>query len=56
MRGKIVNDLLTNRKEKIDLEFSEDCLYLNIYTPANLMKKKNRDRLPVSAQLTDSDP
>lgn len=54
MRGKIVNDLLTNRKEKIDLEFSEDCLYLNIYTPANLMKK-NRDRLPVSAQPTDSD-
>ncbi|XP_041505649.1 carboxylesterase 1E-like isoform X2 [Microtus oregoni] len=46
VRGKIVNDLLTNRKEKIDLEFSEDCLYLNIYTPANLMKKK-RDRLPV---------
>ncbi|XP_005345683.1 carboxylesterase 1E-like [Microtus ochrogaster] len=46
VRGKIVNDLLTNRKEKIDLEFSEDCLYLNIYTPANLMKK-NRDRLPV---------
>ncbi|XP_057609377.1 carboxylesterase 1E-like isoform X1 [Chionomys nivalis] len=44
--GKIVNDLLTNRKEKIDLEFSEDCLYLNIYTPANLMKT-NRDRLPV---------
>ncbi|XP_075833035.1 carboxylesterase 1E-like isoform X2 [Microtus pennsylvanicus] len=46
VRGKIVNDLLTNRKEKIDLKFSEDCLYLNIYTPANLMKK-NRDRLPV---------
>ncbi|KAK7795708.1 hypothetical protein U0070_000865, partial [Myodes glareolus] len=44
--GKLVHDLLTNRKEKIDLEFSEDCLYLNIYTPANLMKK-NRDRLPV---------
>ncbi|CAO2610496.1 Carboxylesterase 1E, partial [Lemmus lemmus] len=44
--GQLLNDLLTNHKEKIDLKFSEDCLYLNIYTPANLMKK-NKDRLPV---------
>ncbi|CAO2610532.1 Carboxylesterase 1E, partial [Lemmus lemmus] len=44
--GQLINDLVTNRKEKIDLKFSEDCLYLNIYTPANL-KKKNKDRLPV---------
>lgn len=43
--GQIVNDLLTNRKENIPLQFSEDCLYLNIYTPADLTK---RDRLPVS--------
>lgn len=43
--GQIVNDLLTNRKEKIPLQFSEDCLYLNIYTPADLTKS---DRLPVS--------
>ena len=42
--GQIVNDLLTNRKEKIPLQFSEDCLYLNIYTPADLTKS---DRLPV---------
>lgn len=42
--GQIVNDLLTNRKENISLQFSEDCLYLNIYTPADLTK---RDRLPV---------
>ncbi|XP_034378041.1 carboxylesterase 1E isoform X2 [Arvicanthis niloticus] len=42
--GQIVNDLLTNRREAISLQFSEDCLYLNIYTPANLTKS---DRLPV---------
>ncbi|XP_031196728.1 carboxylesterase 1E isoform X4 [Mastomys coucha] len=42
--GQIVNDLLTNRKENIPLQFSEDCLYLNIYTPADLTKS---DRLPV---------
>ncbi|XP_021075630.2 carboxylesterase 1E isoform X1 [Mus pahari] len=42
--GQIVNDLLTNRKENIALQFSEDCLYLNIYTPADLTKS---DRLPV---------
>ena len=52
----MLSKLFTNRKETIPHEFSEDCLYLNIYTPANLMKKKNRDRLPVSAQPTDSDP
>ncbi|XP_048211530.1 carboxylesterase 1E-like isoform X2 [Perognathus longimembris pacificus] len=42
--GKMVNDHLTNRKEKIPLIFSEDCLYLNIYTPAALTKTS---RLPV---------
>ncbi|XP_070254682.1 liver carboxylesterase 1-like isoform X2 [Myotis yumanensis] len=31
-------------KENIPLKFSEDCLYLNIYTPADLKKKS---RLPV---------
>ncbi|XP_021515398.1 carboxylesterase 1F-like isoform X2 [Meriones unguiculatus] len=44
VRGQRVNDLLTNRKEKIHLKFSEDCLYLNIYTPADLTKSS---RLPV---------
>ncbi|XP_057609212.1 carboxylesterase 1F-like isoform X1 [Chionomys nivalis] len=44
VKGQRVNDLLTNRKEKIHLEFSEDCLYLNIYTPADLTKSS---RLPV---------
>ncbi|EGW09807.1 Liver carboxylesterase 1 [Cricetulus griseus] len=43
--GQMVNDLLINNKEKIHLQFSEDCLYLNIYTPADL--RKNRNRLPV---------
>ncbi|KAK7795271.1 hypothetical protein U0070_000416, partial [Myodes glareolus] len=36
--------LFTNRKESIPHEFSEDCLYLNIYTPADLTKSS---RLPV---------
>ncbi|KAM4800157.1 liver carboxylesterase 1-like isoform X2 [Urocitellus parryii] len=39
-----VSDLLTNRKENIPLQFSEDCLYLNIYTPADLTR---RSSLPV---------
>ncbi|XP_058383827.1 liver carboxylesterase-like isoform X2 [Diceros bicornis minor] len=42
--GQMSSDLDTNRKEKILFEFSEDCLYLNIYTPADLTKKS---RLPV---------
>ncbi|KAM5133770.1 liver carboxylesterase 1-like isoform 3-T3 [Callospermophilus lateralis] len=44
VRGQKVSDLLTNRKENIPLQFSEDCLYLNIYTPADLTR---RNRLPV---------
>ncbi|KAK7803211.1 hypothetical protein U0070_025695, partial [Myodes glareolus] len=46
--GRIVNDLLTNRKESVPLQFSEDCLYLNIYTPADL---KRSHRLPVSVMV-----
>ncbi|KAL1784716.1 liver carboxylesterase 1 [Sigmodon hispidus] len=42
--GKILSDLFTNRKENSPLTFSEDCLYLNIYTPADLTKSS---RLPV---------
>ncbi|XP_045298752.1 liver carboxylesterase 1 isoform X2 [Leopardus geoffroyi] len=42
--GQVLSDLFTNRKENIPLKFSEDCLYLNIYTPADLRKK---NRLPV---------
>ncbi|XP_020840859.1 liver carboxylesterase 1-like [Phascolarctos cinereus] len=42
--GQLLSDLFTNREEKISLKVSEDCLYLNIYTPADLSKKTN---LPV---------
>ncbi|XP_013209717.1 liver carboxylesterase 1 isoform X1 [Microtus ochrogaster] len=42
--GKMLAKLFTNRKETIPHEFSEDCLYLNIYTPADLTKSS---RLPV---------
>ncbi|XP_055220649.2 liver carboxylesterase 1 isoform X1 [Gorilla gorilla gorilla] len=42
--GQLISELFTNRKENIPLKLSEDCLYLNIYTPADLTKK---NRLPV---------
>ncbi|XP_047384227.1 liver carboxylesterase 1-like isoform X2 [Sciurus carolinensis] len=42
--GQVLSELFTNRKENIPLTFSEDCLYLNIYTPAALT---GRSRLPV---------
>ncbi|XP_062965165.1 liver carboxylesterase 1 [Cynocephalus volans] len=44
LAGQVLSELFTNRKENIPLKFSEDCLYLNIYTPADLTKKS---RLPV---------
>lgn len=43
----MLSELFTNRKESIPLKFSEDCLYLNIYTPTDLRKNI---RLPVSAR------
>ncbi|XP_048648120.1 liver carboxylesterase 1-like isoform X2 [Marmota marmota marmota] len=42
--GQVLSELFTNRKENIPLQFSEDCLYLNIYTPADLTR---RSSLPV---------
>ncbi|KAM5262698.1 LOW QUALITY PROTEIN: carboxylesterase 1D-like [Ctenodactylus gundi] len=42
--SQALSDLFTNRKERISLSYSEDCLYLNIYTPADLKKKSS---LPV---------
>uniref|UniRef100_D3ZGK7 Carboxylic ester hydrolase n=3 Tax=Rattus norvegicus TaxID=10116 RepID=D3ZGK7_RAT len=42
--GKLLADMLSTGKENIPLEFSEDCLYLNIYSPADLTKNS---RLPV---------
>lgn len=43
--NKFMSKLLTNMKEHIPFAASEDCLYLNIYTPADLSRKS---RLPVS--------
>ncbi|XP_068938552.1 liver carboxylesterase 1-like [Petaurus breviceps papuanus] len=42
--SKYFMKLFSIRNESISLTYSEDCLYLNIYTPANLTKKSN---LPV---------
>lgn len=42
--GQVLSELFTNGKENIPLQFSEDCLYLNVYTPADLTKNS---RLPV---------
>ncbi|XP_005388382.1 PREDICTED: liver carboxylesterase 1-like isoform X2 [Chinchilla lanigera] len=42
--GPVLSEIFTNRLENIPLEYSEDCLYLNIYSPADLM---NKIRLPV---------
>lgn len=50
--GQLLSALFTNRKESIPLQFSEDCLYLNIYTPADLTKTM---RLPVSLGTTGPD-
>lgn len=42
--AQVLSELFTLTKEGTPLRFSEDCLYLNIYTPADLTKKS---RLPV---------
>ncbi|XP_059523986.1 liver carboxylesterase 1-like isoform X1 [Myotis daubentonii] len=42
--AQMLSELFSIRKENIPLKFSEDCLYLNIYTPADLSRKS---RLPV---------
>ncbi|XP_021237614.1 fatty acyl-CoA hydrolase precursor, medium chain-like isoform X1 [Numida meleagris] len=42
--GQFVSDAVTNRKEKVRLQMSEDCLYLNIYTPVSTEKQ---EKLPV---------
>ncbi|XP_064375759.1 fatty acyl-CoA hydrolase precursor, medium chain-like isoform X2 [Dromaius novaehollandiae] len=43
-QGQYFSDLITNRKEKIPLQLSEDCLYLNVYTPTSTEKQ---EKLPV---------
>ncbi|GAB1293468.1 Carboxylesterase 1C [Apodemus speciosus] len=42
--GQRLSDMFNTKKESVPLEFSEDCLYLNIYSPADLTKSS---RLPV---------
>ncbi|XP_066184076.1 fatty acyl-CoA hydrolase precursor, medium chain-like isoform X2 [Sylvia atricapilla] len=42
--GQYFSDIITNRKEKVPLQVSEDCLYLNVYTPVSTGKQ---EKLPV---------
>ncbi|NXU24200.1 SASB hydrolase, partial [Thalassarche chlororhynchos] len=44
-QGQFFSDIITNRKEKVLLQVSEDCLYLNVYTPVSTEKQ---EKLPVS--------
>ncbi|NXP13563.1 SASB hydrolase, partial [Thinocorus orbignyianus] len=43
-QGQYFSDMITNRKEKVVLDMSEDCLYLNVYTPVSSEKQ---EKLPV---------
>ncbi|NXD08265.1 SASB hydrolase, partial [Nothocercus nigrocapillus] len=43
-QGQFLSDCITNRKEKVLLEMSEDCLYLNVYTPSDA---EEQEKLPV---------
>nr|XP_028595329.1 fatty acyl-CoA hydrolase precursor, medium chain-like isoform X1 [Podarcis muralis]XP_028595330.1 fatty acyl-CoA hydrolase precursor, medium chain-like isoform X2 [Podarcis muralis] len=42
--GQMLSDMFTNKKEKVSLSISEDCLYLNIFTPA---RSDKNSKLPV---------
>lgn len=44
VQGQFISDIMTNRKEKVLLQVSEDCLYLNVYTPVSTEKQ---EKLPV---------
>uniref|UniRef100_A0A8B9BYQ9 Carboxylic ester hydrolase n=1 Tax=Anser brachyrhynchus TaxID=132585 RepID=A0A8B9BYQ9_9AVES len=44
VRGQYFSDAITNRKEKVRLQMSEDCLYLNVYTPVST---EEQEKLPV---------
>ncbi|NXI57444.1 SASB hydrolase, partial [Chloroceryle aenea] len=43
VQGQFFSDFITNRKEKVLLQVSEDCLYLNVYTPSST----DNEKLPV---------
>lgn len=43
--GPVLSAVSANQLEDVPLEYSEDCLYLNIYSPADLTSK---GKLPVS--------
>ncbi|XP_014798062.1 PREDICTED: fatty acyl-CoA hydrolase precursor, medium chain-like isoform X2 [Calidris pugnax] len=42
VQGQVFSDLITNRKEKVLLDVSEDCLYLNVYTPVSTEKQEKQ--------------
>uniref|UniRef100_A0A8B9N403 Carboxylic ester hydrolase n=1 Tax=Accipiter nisus TaxID=211598 RepID=A0A8B9N403_9AVES len=44
VQGQFFSDFITNRKEKVLLQVSENCLYLNVYTPVSTEKQ---EKLPV---------
>ncbi|XP_054026174.1 fatty acyl-CoA hydrolase precursor, medium chain-like [Dryobates pubescens] len=44
VKGQYLSNAVTNRKEKVALQVSEDCLYLNVYTPVST---EAPEKLPV---------
>ncbi|XP_062817820.1 fatty acyl-CoA hydrolase precursor, medium chain isoform X2 [Anolis carolinensis] len=40
--GQVLSDAFTNKKEKVSLDVSEDCLYLNIFSPVRADKEAKK--------------